>query len=173
MGCFTVLVLVIAFLSLVRWLARRARVETSGKPSLSRNEYGPRLEMVQDRQTASSIPLRWVGPNDTVTIARRNVGGMIYLGSAQRRAYSGFAGGTFIDPDLPVARGRFRTSLALAFPTGRTTATSSLELARPTWTGWREDGKTGAVRLVTFFSSSTELSDGSSWTIRPSRRSAC
>ena len=29
---------------------------------------------------------------------------MIYLGSAQRRRYSDWAGGTFIDPDLPVAR---------------------------------------------------------------------
>lgn len=104
MGCFTVLVLALAFFLLVRWLVRRARVEASGKQSLSRNEYGPRVEMIRDRQTGSSIPLRWIEPNETVTIARRNVGGMIYVGSAQRRAYSGFAGGTFIDPDLPVAR---------------------------------------------------------------------
>ena len=104
MGCITILVLAFAFFLLVRWIVRRARIETGGDQSLSGYEYGRGVETLRGPQTAPRMPLRWIGPNDAATIAGRDVGGMIYLGSAQMRAYSGFAGGTFIDPDLPVAR---------------------------------------------------------------------
>lgn len=104
MGCFTVLLLAFAFLLLVRWLMRKARVDAGGDQPLARNEYGPIVPAIGAAQTAAKTPLRWIGTEGRVTIAGRDVGGMIYLGSAQRRRHSDWAGGTFIDPDLPVAR---------------------------------------------------------------------
>lgn len=79
-------------------------MDMASDQSLLGSEYRPGAETVGDVQAAPRTPLRWIGPGDAATIAGREIGGMIYLGSAERRPYSSFAGGTFIDPDLPVAK---------------------------------------------------------------------
>ena len=45
---------------------------------------------------------RWVAPDDTVTVAGRQIGGMIYLGSTRDDWQP--CGDPLIDPGLPVAR---------------------------------------------------------------------
>ena len=47
---------------------------------------------------------RWIEPGDTVTVAGRKIGGMIYLGPRPRRESRAQEGSPFIDPGLSVAK---------------------------------------------------------------------
>ena len=47
---------------------------------------------------------RWIKPGDSVGVAGREIDGMIYLGAEPRKSTWKPEGGTFIDPNLPVAR---------------------------------------------------------------------
>ena len=59
---------------------------------------------VRQARTARKSAARWIQPSDTTTVARRKIGGMIYLGSEPRRDRWEREGGAFIDPGLPVAK---------------------------------------------------------------------
>ena len=58
--------------------------------------------MHSSRRTSPRRSTRWVGPDDSVTVVGRKIGGMIYVGPNPE--LDSWAGSPFIDPDLPVAR---------------------------------------------------------------------
>ena len=59
---------------------------------------------VRQARTARKSAARWIQPGDTTNVARRKIGGMIYLGSEPRRDRWEREGGAFIDPGLSVAK---------------------------------------------------------------------
>ena len=73
---------------------RRARVRTSvPQPS--------QLQMYRRRPTRASREPRWVRGNESVIVAGREIGGMVYVGCDRSRY--GNPDNPFIDPSLPVA----------------------------------------------------------------------
>ena len=87
-------------------LSRLGRHDTRG-PTPMRREVGRgasrRATAVRAGQArASRSVARWVAPGDTVTVASRQIGGMIYLGSTRDDWQP--CGDPLIDPGLPVAR---------------------------------------------------------------------
>ena len=87
-------------------LSRLGRHETRG-PTPTRREVtrGVRrlttAALTNDGRASRSVA-RWVAPGDTVTVAGRQIGGMIYLGSSRDDWQP--CGDPLIDPGLPVAR---------------------------------------------------------------------
>ena len=59
---------------------------------------------VLEARKATKSVVRWIEPDGTATVAGREIGGMIYLGSGSRRDSWKTEGSPFIDPRLPVAR---------------------------------------------------------------------
>ena len=88
-------------------LSRLGRHDTRG-PTPMRREVGRgasrRATAVRAGEARARVRgvARWVAPGDTVTVAGRQIGGMIYLGSTRDDWQP--CGDPLIDPGLPVAR---------------------------------------------------------------------
>ena len=96
----------IAILALVAFaLSRVGRRETrSGTQTRREWERGAHRQTTADyhRRSRRRRVVRWVAPGDTVSVAGRRVGGMIYLGSTRNDWQPN--GDSVVDPTLPVAR---------------------------------------------------------------------
>ena len=76
-------------------------LETRGRTGLSSDtlSVSPRRH-----RRSSNKKMRWIGPNEVVSIGGRSIPGMIYLGSESTRSGSAWEDNPFIDPKLRVAR---------------------------------------------------------------------
>ena len=95
-----IVVLVVFALSRIGQREARGPVPTRGVTGTGPRE--PTTGTLTEDRRAMRSAMRWIAPNETVTIAGRHVGGMIYLGST--RDHWCPHGDPMIDPALPVAR---------------------------------------------------------------------
>ena len=85
-----------------RVLFRNARTKDHASRPQKRSESRGEEPVHSSRQATPRRSARWVGPEDSVEVAGRKIGGMIYVGP--NPDLDSWTGSPFIDPSLPVAR---------------------------------------------------------------------
>ena len=95
------IVFVVLLIAVWMWSGSQSQKATKARKVAGRSpSYGSTTKSIG----ATRAKARWIGPDDTVTVAGRAVGGMIYLGSLPDESLWFSQGSPFIDPHLPVAR---------------------------------------------------------------------